>query len=199
MSKYTTKDVRVEEPKVSKWLPTGSCQIARVNEIEYFTTPSGTPGMKMTLTGKPVEELNNEGQMLEDTRWLSDAAMPYTKKFMAAVAEAADVRDEFDEAAENVTSDEDFVNMFKKLVFKKPLAWTIGGEEVELTDKEGNVNIWMKPVLPAYNFVAPVDYLESLNTKREKAGDKIFKRLQKSEATVSTTTNESSNNEEVDW
>lgn len=200
MSKYGTKEIKLDEPKVSKWLPTGTCQIAKITEIEFFTTPKGTPGMKTTLTGKPMEELNGEGQRLEDTRWLSDAAVPYTKKFMVAISEAAGVREEFDTKSEEVTSDEDFVTMFKSLVLNKPLAWTIGGEEVELTNDEGDVNIWMKPVLPAYNFVAPVSELASLNEKREKAEDKIFKRLEKTETTTATTvTNSDGSTEEVDW
>lgn len=195
MSKYGTKEVKLEEPKVSKWLPTGTCQIAKINEIEFFTTPGGTPGMKTTLVGKPMEELNNESQKLEDVRWLSEAARPYTKKFMVAVAAAVGIRDEFDTKSEEVNSDEEFVKMFKSLVANKPLVWTIGGEEVELTNDEGNVNIWMKPILPAYNFVAPVEELQSMNDKREKAGEKIFKKLQKkAEATEVT-----GNSEKADW
>lgn len=207
MSKYGTKEIKLDEPKVSKWLPTGTCQIAKITEIEFFTTPKGTPGMKTTLTGKPMEELNGEGQKLEDVRWLSDAAIPYTKKFMKAIASAAGMEkefvietEEFDKLPETADSDKNFVELFKKFSLNKPLAWTIGGEEVELTNKEGDVNIWMKPVLPVYNFVAPVNELASLNDKREKAEDKIFKRLEKTETTTATTvTNSDGSNEEVDW
>ena len=149
---FKTKGHTVEETSfVSNFLSPGIHE-AKIQKIEFFEAASGTPGMKITHEGRPMEDLGGAGQTAETTWWLSDNAWTYTKDRLVIMADKLGVRTELDaiEGEEAATYCRALDGIFKN----KTARWKFAGEEI--AGKEGKQN-WFKAGLSGYGFVEPLD------------------------------------------
>lgn len=189
----------VENEKVSQWLKPGSAQIAKISDVEYFETKSGSTGLKLHFEGRPMVELQNKGQKAEATMWLTEKALPYTKDNVRLIVEKMGTREEFDVESDTVKSGKEYAELVNKFVRNKPMAYLFGGEVVMLKDEEGNPVRWVKPTLYRYGFVAPVDELGNLEERAEKLGtEKLIKEPEMS-TTEATTESTTATAEGLDW
>lgn len=192
----------VENEKVSQWLKPGSAQIAKISDVEYFETKSGSTGLKLHFEGRPMVELQNKGQKAEATMWLTEKALKYTRTTLRQIMEPLGVGEEFENKTDLLQKDfekhgdtskvgRDYAQLVMGFVKNKPLAFIFGGEVVMLKDEEGNPVRWVKPTLYRYGFVAPVEELGNLEERAEKLGtEKLIKEPEMSttEATTESTT-----------
>ena len=159
---FNTKGHNVEETNfVSNYLSAGIHE-AKIQKIEYFESASGTPGMKITHEGRPMEDLGGAGQTAETTWWVSpkawdnegDPAPPTwtTKAKVAAMAEKLGVRSESDNI--DAESPEQYAVALDSLFKNKVGRWKFAGEEI--AGKEGKQN-GFKAGLAGYGFVESVD------------------------------------------
>lgn len=184
---FSTKGIEVkDEQKVSKWLTPLKAHVAVIKNVEYFeSSEKKTPGIKLTFMGKPMTELQGEGQKAEAQMWLSEAAYPYTQKTLLMIVDKMGKRDEFDNLTAEAKDAKDFVSAFRVVTQNKPMTYIFGGEEVILTNDEGEQNVWIKPTLARYGFVGSVEDFAEYNERAEKAGDKL---LRKAEVPATETT-----------
>jgi hypothetical protein len=76
---FSTKGLEFKESeKVSNWLKPLTAHVAMMNSVEFIESKTGTPGMKITFTGKPMPEVKDGAQKAETTFWLSEKARDYT-------------------------------------------------------------------------------------------------------------------------
>jgi hypothetical protein len=149
---FKTKGHTVEETNfVSNYLSSGIHE-AKIQKIEFFEASSGTPGMKITHEGRPMEDLGGAGQVAETTWWLSDNAWTYTKDRLVIMADKLGVRTELDaiEGEEAAAYCSALDGIFKGKVAR----WKFAGEEI--AGKEGKQN-WFKAGLSGYGFVESLD------------------------------------------
>lgn len=209
MSKFNTKGKEVkEEVKVSKWLEPLKAHVAMIDEVEYFeSSQKSTPGMKIIFRGKPMAELEGVGQKAEETLWLSDAAYEYTERTLLLIVDKMGVRAEFDNLTSQINANmspaeqaQAYVNAFATVTRNKPMTFIFGGEEIMLTNDEGERNIWVKPALARYGFVGQTNELEDYQGRVEKLGDKLLRKLEV-EATTTTASDITSTTtaDEIEW
>tara|TARA_R110002012_G_scaffold74735_1_gene189379 strand:+ start:4311 stop:4907 length:597 start_codon:yes stop_codon:yes gene_type:complete len=149
---FNTKGHNVEETNfVSNYLSAGIHE-AKIQKIEYFEAASGTPGMKITHEGRPMEDLGGAGQTAETTWWLSDNAWTYTKDRLVIMADKLGVRTGLDNI--NAESPAEYSAALDSLFKNKVGRWKFAGEEI--AGKEGKQN-WFKAGLAGYGFVESVD------------------------------------------
>ena len=149
---FNTKGHSVEETNfVSNYLSAGIHE-AKIQKIEYFEAASGTPGMKITHEGRPMDVLGGAGQSAETTWWLSDNAWTYTKDRLVIMADKLGVRTGLDNI--NAESPAEYSAALDSLFKNKVGRWKFAGEEI--AGKEGKQN-WFKAGLAGYGFVEAVD------------------------------------------
>ena len=149
---FNTKGHNVEETSfVSTYLSPGVHE-AKVQKIEYFEAASGTPGMKITHEGRPMEDLGGAGQVAETTWWLSDNAWKFTRDRLVIMADKLGVRSELDSI--DVENAEEYARALDTIFKNKVGRWKFAGEEI--LGKEGKQN-WFKAGLAAFGFVESVD------------------------------------------
>lgn len=154
---FTTAGHTVEESSmVSNYLSPGVHE-ARVQKIEYFEASSGTPGMKITHEGRPMEDLGGAGQVAETTWWLSENAWKFTKDRLVIMADKLGVRSELDKV--EATDAEGYVKAVAPLFKGKAARWKFAGEEIEgkLADDGTKKSNWFKAGLSAFGFVESLD------------------------------------------
>jgi hypothetical protein len=189
----------VENEKVSQWLTPGSAQIAKISDVEYFETKSGSTGLKFHFEGRPMAELQNKGQKAEATMWLTEKALPYTKDNVRLIMEKMGTREEFDNESESVKSGKEYADLVMKFVRNKPMAYLFGGEVVILKDEEGKPVRWVKPTLYRYGFVAPVEELGNLEERASKLGSEKLIREPEMTTTDAVTTESTGTSDDLDW
>lgn len=154
---FKTKGHTVEETSfVSNFLSPGIHE-AKIQKIEFFEAASGTPGMKITHEGRPMEDLGGAGQVAETTWWLSDNAWNYTIDRLVIMADKLGVRSALDAVDEE--SPEQYAKALDGIFKNKAARWKFAGEEI--AGKEGKQN-WFKASLAGYGFV------EALSTEPSK-------------------------------
>ena len=151
---FNTKGHTVEETNfVSNYLSPGIHE-AKIQKIEFFEAASGTPGIKITHEGRPMEDLGGAGQVAETTWWLSENAWKYTKDRLVIMADKLGVRDAFDNAGGESNSPEEYTKSLDIVFKNKTARWKFAGEEI--AGKEGKQN-WFKSGLAGYGFLETID------------------------------------------
>lgn len=208
-SKFGTSGVDARDKKLSKWMEPMSVQRAIIQSVEYITSKNGTPGMQLLFTTyKKYDELkgpNGEspyGQKMEETWWLSDAALQYTKERLVLIADKLGFREELDKATAAAQSNQDFVEKSAELLVGIDACWLVGGEQVWLKDSEtGKISEWRKPTLYAFGFVAPAtkEGHKHLSDRKEELGDRLLTENPAPEgANVSSSTG-GAEVDDIDW
>lgn len=171
MSKYSSQGVEIKEGGNSKWLEAGSVQVARFTSFDFITSKGNTPGVKVTFNGPPTDTLP-EGQKLEETWWLSDAAYTYTRDRFILAADKLGLREKLDAITASVDSDKAYVDAIAQVFKNAKIALAIGGEQVWMLDETTNeYNAWIKPSLISYGWCGNPDSpedMEKLNQRIEK-------------------------------
>ena len=130
---FTTAGHVVEEKEyVSKFMKPG-IHIAKIKNVEFYQSQGGTPGIKLSLEGQPMKELENAGQTCETTYWLSPKAWEFTKSKLVTLADKLGVREKLDAISVNE------------------------GTEIEgkVGDDGTKKNNWFKAEIAAFGFVEP--------------------------------------------
>lgn len=207
---FSTKGKEIKSTEtISKWLTPLTTNIVKLYSAEYVTSNGGTPGMKMTFVGKPVEGLSYEldgknvnFQRVESTNWLSDSAYKYTEATMITLADVMGIREEFDNAMDSANTKEDVVNIVNTMFTNKAFSMNVFGEEIAIKGDDGETNIWTKPSVPFF-LKGNVDSLENFgfleeNLEKRKAKSDLIKRVETS-STTETITTDLTSTEELGW
>ena len=200
---FNTKGHTVEESNfVSNFLSPGIHE-AKIQKMEFFEASSGTPGIKITHEGRPMEDLKGVGQVAETTWWLSENAWKYTKDRLVIMADKLAVRDDFDKAGES-SSPEEYTRALDAIFKNKTARWKFAGEEIEgkLTDEGVQKSNWFKAGLSAFGFIETIETNPS-KLKFNETSKYDMKRLPVADSETASSngvsTSETSSNSDDPW
>ena len=151
-----------ERSGISKFISPG-VHVCAIKNVEFFTSGSGTPGMKLHLVTGPVAGLTDEagnaiGQTCEHAYWLSPKAWSYTtsknaeggtKRQLAIIADKLNVREQLD--AISAETPEEYTKAVNLLFKGKKARFAFGGQEIIPSDSSKSV--WVKAELLTFKFI----------------------------------------------
>ena len=150
---FTTAGHVVEEKEyVSKFMKPG-IHTAKIKNVEFYQSQGGTPGIKITLEGKPMKELEDVGQTSETTYWLSPKAWEFTKSKLVTLADKLGVREQLD--AISVDDGQEYASALASVFTGLMGRFKLKGTEIEgkVGDDGVKKNNWFKAEIAAFGFV----------------------------------------------
>lgn len=158
---FGTEGHVVEEKgqRVSAFLAPG-IHTAKIAKVEFIESNGGTPGIKMTLEGKPnggdfahPAGPQYKGSTAETTYWLSEKAWKFTKDRLIIIADKTGKRAQLD-AAKGSTPAE-YVASIAPVFTGVTANFKLAGKEIEgkVGDDGTKKNNWFKAELAGYGFV----------------------------------------------
>jgi hypothetical protein len=160
MNFSTAGHVEAEKTYVSNFMKPG-IHVAKIQKVEFRQSQGGTPGVTITLEGKPMDELDGKGQTCDTTWWLSEKAWEYTKARLVILADKLGKRTELDaiKAADAQEYTQGLASVFTGCAGRFKLA----GQEIEgkVGDDGVKKSNWFKAEMAAFGFVEPVSVSEA--------------------------------------
>jgi len=168
---FGTKGTKVEEGNGNLPRPyfKPGIHIARIVDVEYVETGTGTAKGLITFEGKPhggdfkhPKSDKYKGSIATTDLWLTEKSNEITNQTLAYMADKLGFRDELD--AVTADNGKSFIKKLKPVLVGKVGRWKFAGEEIKNngTDDEGKpLNNWFKTKLARYRFVEDIKTSES--------------------------------------
>lgn len=154
---FSTKGVEESKEFVSQYIKPGVGEY-KITGVEATESQTGTPAIKLSIESRPLAELQNAPQKGDFTIYFSDKSRNIALNVIQELGKANGfTKEQLDEVSG--ANLHEYVSKIKSYLTKDFIRIKFKGEEVM---NNSNGKVWIKAVLPAYNFAQPLTVENSL-------------------------------------